>query len=274
MRTLAGIGFKAPEGVSVEQSTHINIAQLVLADITLSSDDISIPSDELSPMASPSGFFLFIPLPESFTAPNLPSGKRVYRISFDIPVSNGAPPSNPSMSFLQTHLDDKGPISLSSNPAVNPNPVRISSVVWSARFRTHSAIADTFFLPISGHTEDHKGGIIMLVGDAAHIHPPAGGQGMNLGIRDAISLGPVISTHMKTLSTSSNGDTKILEEYASTRRFRALKTIRLTKMVLRGIGTLMGQGRINVAYWLFKLANKIPFFKKMIVWRLSGLGNR
>jgi 2-polyprenyl-6-methoxyphenol hydroxylase-like FAD-dependent oxidoreductase len=55
---------------------------------------------------------------------------------------------------------------------------RIRSTRWTALFRIHSRIADHF-----------RSGRGFLVGDAAHIHSPAGGQGMNLAIGDACNLG-------------------------------------------------------------------------------------
>jgi 2-polyprenyl-6-methoxyphenol hydroxylase-like FAD-dependent oxidoreductase len=55
---------------------------------------------------------------------------------------------------------------------------RIRSTSWTALFRIHSRIADHF-----------RSGSAFLVGDSAHIHSPAGGQGMNLAIGDAFNLG-------------------------------------------------------------------------------------
>jgi len=55
---------------------------------------------------------------------------------------------------------------------------QIRSTRWTALFRIHSRIADHF-----------RSGSAFLVGDAAHIHSPAGGQGMNLAIGDAFNLG-------------------------------------------------------------------------------------
>ncbi|MGK5531046.1 FAD-dependent monooxygenase [Streptomyces sp. URMC 129] len=54
----------------------------------------------------------------------------------------------------------------------------LDEVVWASLFRFHSRIADRF-----------AAGGVFLVGDAAHVHNPAGGQGLNLGVGDAANLG-------------------------------------------------------------------------------------
>jgi len=61
---------------------------------------------------------------------------------------------------------------------------------------------------------------------------------MNLGIRDAISLGPVLAAYIApTDETRSENDT-MLEEYAATRRQRAFAAIQLTKRIMAAIGTV------------------------------------
>ncbi|MGJ3558502.1 FAD-dependent monooxygenase [Streptomyces sp. INA 01156] len=50
--------------------------------------------------------------------------------------------------------------------------------VWMTDFRLHNRSADRY-----------RSGPCFLAGDAAHIHSPAGGQGMNTGIQDALNLG-------------------------------------------------------------------------------------
>ncbi|MEW5420789.1 FAD-dependent monooxygenase [Amorphus sp. 3PC139-8] len=50
--------------------------------------------------------------------------------------------------------------------------------IWLSRFGTETRLAETY-----------RKGRILLCGDAAHVHTPAGGQGMNVGLQDAMNLG-------------------------------------------------------------------------------------
>lgn len=56
--------------------------------------------------------------------------------------------------------------------------VRIRDVAWFSAYRVHHRLAERF-----------RVGRVFLAGDAAHIHSPVGGQGMNTGIGDAVNLG-------------------------------------------------------------------------------------
>jgi 2-polyprenyl-6-methoxyphenol hydroxylase-like FAD-dependent oxidoreductase len=62
--------------------------------------------------------------------------------------------------------------------AVGSPPIRLHDPVWITRFTVQSRRADRF-----------RSGRVFLAGDAAHIHSPAGAQGMNTGIQDAVNLG-------------------------------------------------------------------------------------
>lgn len=64
-----------------------------------------------------------------------------------------------------------------SRDAVTNLGVAIDKVNWFSTYRVHHRVADDF-----------RRGRVFLLGDAAHIHSPAGGQGMNTGILDAINL--------------------------------------------------------------------------------------
>ncbi|MCQ9132727.1 FAD-dependent monooxygenase [Streptomyces hilarionis] len=54
----------------------------------------------------------------------------------------------------------------------------VTEVGWSSDFRPRAALADRF-----------RQGRVFLAGDAAHIHSPAGGQGLNTSVQDAYNLG-------------------------------------------------------------------------------------
>jgi len=54
---------------------------------------------------------------------------------------------------------------------------------------------------------------VLLAGDAAHIHPPIGGQGLNLGVQDAVNLGWKLAQVIKRISPDSLLDTYQVERH-------------------------------------------------------------
>jgi 2-polyprenyl-6-methoxyphenol hydroxylase-like FAD-dependent oxidoreductase len=56
-------------------------------------------------------------------------------------------------------------------------PIEIQRVNWFSTYHVHHRVADSF-----------RRGAVFLLGDAAHVHSPVGGQGMNTGIGDAVNL--------------------------------------------------------------------------------------
>ncbi|KAJ3999114.1 hypothetical protein F5050DRAFT_1805356 [Lentinula boryana] len=172
VRQLSGINFADPDGKSIDDSIDDRVAQMALADvsISLSEEQSAVLASGVSLTVSDSGMFVLIPLGKPSVSELLyNSSEAVYRVGFSVPRALGEPPSKPSLEYIQSNLDQQAPFVLCSDPKLNPDPVRITKVHWSARYRTRSALADVFFKRVHG-------GFVFLVGDAAHVHSPAGGQ--------------------------------------------------------------------------------------------------
>lgn len=72
----------------------------------------------------------------------------------------------------------------------------VRDVTWLSRFTDAARQADTY-----------RKGRILLAGDAAHVHSPAGGQGLNIGLQDAVNLGWKLAQVVKGISPNSLLDT-------------------------------------------------------------------
>lgn len=79
--------------------------------------------------------------------------------------------------------------------------VRLHDPVWMTDFRLHNRGAARY-----------RAGRVLLAGDAAHIHSPAGGQGMNTGIQDAVNLGWKLA-----LVTAGRAGSALLDTYEAER---------------------------------------------------------
>ncbi|KAL4248141.1 FAD/NAD(P)-binding domain superfamily protein [Abortiporus biennis] len=287
VRHAAGIRFEDPQPNSTSQDeTPPSTAQMVLADVTFTEP----PPREFQNMAfmfSPNNAFLWIPMPDC-AYDDTP--ERVYRVGAGIPTSMGVPPHAPSASYVQDLIDRYGPVA-NKLPTQRSPQYAVAKVLWSTRYRTNCAIADTFFTRLgwtAAGNQYYFGGVVLLLGDAAHIHSPAGGQGMNLGIRDAIALGSALATHVAytepVVSPSEYRELdKPLREWSVHRRARGITVISLTKRLL----SFAGVEDKSILYWgivpvnwaklrniALNIVSNLPFVQRALAWRLSGLGNR
>lgn len=75
--------------------------------------------------------------------------------------------------------------------------VKIRELTWATVWRPNSRLAETF-----------RSGRVFLAGDAAHVHPPTGGQGLNTSVQDAYNLGWKLA----------DGSPELLDSYDAERR--------------------------------------------------------
>jgi 2-polyprenyl-6-methoxyphenol hydroxylase-like FAD-dependent oxidoreductase len=109
---------------------------------------------------------------------------------------------------------DAGKLTFSdvSDRAIRSLQLQVDKVNWFSTYHVHHRVADHFRL-----------GRGFLLGDAAHIHTPVGGQGMNTGIGDAINL----AWKLQAVLTGRATD-KLLDTYESERRAFALRLVATT----------------------------------------------
>ena len=108
---------------------------------------------------------------------------------------------------------------------------------------------------------DHfRDGRLLLAGDAAHVHSPAGGQGMNTGIQDGYALGRAFATDQ-------------LDGYEAQRRPVAQRVVAFADRMTR-IATTRNpaiRGARNIA---LPLLGRIPAFRTKLATELAELNYR
>lgn len=196
----------------------------VLADVRLTG---GVPDAEVILYFSPAGMVVVAPLPGG-----------VHRIVATVAEA----PEQPSAAYVQALLDARGP---------HRERAVVHEVMWGSRFRVHHRIADTY-----------RAGRVLLAGDAAHVHSPAGGQGMNAGILDAMRLS-------ESLVDALAGNAVALDSYGIERRPVAQQVVALADRLTR-LATLR-PGLRALRNILLSTMSRLPFFRRNLASRLSGL---
>ena len=199
----------------------------VLADVRLDWDH---QDDEVMLFFAPEGLAVVAPLP----------GGR-HRIVATIDEA----PEHPSREDVQALLDTRGP---------KAHPARVTDIVWSSRFRVHHRLADHY-----------RSGRLFLAGDAAHVHSPAGGQGMNTGIQDAL----VLAGRLAAVLLEGVGEST-LDEYEAERRPVAEEVVAFTHRMTR-VATLGNAPLRGVRNAVLRALDWVPAVHRTMAMNLSEL---
>jgi 2-polyprenyl-6-methoxyphenol hydroxylase-like FAD-dependent oxidoreductase len=192
----------------------------VLADVLM---DWAPGRDEVSLTLGRAGLTVVAPLP----------GGR-YRIVATVDDA----PETPDLALVQQLLDDRA-----------PGRAVLHGLAWSSRFRVHHRVADHY-----------RAGRLLLAGDAAHVHSPAGGQGMNTGIQDGYALGTALAEGR-------------LVDYESERRPVAQRVVAFTDRMTR-IATTSSDVVRGVRNIALPLLGHVPAVRTRLATELAELNYR
>jgi 2-polyprenyl-6-methoxyphenol hydroxylase-like FAD-dependent oxidoreductase len=106
-------------------------------------------------------------------------------------------------------------------PASDPTLGDLSSAltsVYGTDFGVHSPTSISRFSDATRQATAYRAGRVLLAGDAAHVHGPTGGQGIGLGVEDAVNLGWKLAEVVRGVAPDSLLDTYQAERHPTTAR--------------------------------------------------------
>ena len=190
----------------------------------------ALPADELQLCPSERGPLALFPM----------SATR-RRIVATIPAPEG---DAPSLEVVRRVLAERA-----------PREVEALSLHWSSYFRIHHR-----------HVGSLRSGRFFVAGDAAHIHSPFGGQGMNTGLQDVWNLAWKLD-----LAVRGHAGDALLESYGAERLPVIRSVIATTDLMTRAMGT---PSRIaqTLRDTIIPMVSRLAPFQHAFVERLSELG--
>jgi len=202
----------------------------VLADVTM---NWTTDREEVAFYLSPEGPVVVAPLPHGH---------------FRVVATVADAPEKPDAALIEEIMNTRGP---------KRQQIRVGEVFWSSRFRLHHRVASAY-----------RKGNIFLMGDAAHVHSPAGGQGMNTGLVDAVVLGRLLAGVLKAGRPISD-----LDRYEALRRPAALEVVAMADRLTR-VALVRSTWAKMLRSAVFALLNLSTGFKRRVQLSLSGLDRR
>lgn len=199
-----------------------------LADIGIESN---LPDDEITGFGGEKGLVFFFPITH---------GR--YRLIAD--VESFKPGTEPTVEELQNIIDSQCHIA-----------TRLHDPKWTAYFKIHRRQANAY-----------RVGRAFIAGDAAHIHSPAGGQGMNTGFQDAYNLAWKIALVMKGIALPA-----LLDSYATERHAVGRQVLKVTDAMTR-IMEFRNPVATSIRNRLAPILSGLPFFQQRARRTMAELG--
>jgi hypothetical protein len=193
-------GVRDAIGMPFEGATYPD--EFIMADAKL---DWELPDGDLYAFPSPAGIFAAFSMP----------GEHRFRIFGNVAREGpGAEYSEPTHDEFQAMIDERVPY-----------PAKVVEEYWVTRYRVHRRSVPRY-----------RDGRVFLVGDAAHVHSPAGAQGMNTGIQDAYNLAWKLALVVRGIAEES-----LLDSYHADRHPIGVRLLKTTDRMFAVIG---GQNRL------------------------------
>ncbi|MEJ8661876.1 FAD-dependent oxidoreductase [Streptomyces sp. MS1.AVA.4] len=205
------------------------IENFLLADVQA---DLPLPPDTVSVWLRADSMLGAFPLP----------GHRVWRLMAPARAEDLDPGADGIANELTRQLRDHAGLA----------PSLVAKVLWTSTFRIHRRLASTY-----------RRGRILLAGDAAHIHSPFGGQGMNTGLGDAENLAWKLA-----LVTHGSASDALLDTYEAERRPIAREVLASTSSLTRMVVGDTAFARVARDHVFVPLMNR-PLVQRLI-WEQSS----
>jgi len=200
----------------------------VLADVTM---EAGLPADRISTFFADDGIVACFPM----------AGAR-WRI---IVTAAGSTPAEPTVADVERIVVER-----------SGRPATLSDPQWIAPFRIHCR-----------QVGQYRTGRAFLAGDAAHIHSPAGGQGMNTGIQDAHNLAWKLACAVDASGAAAD---LLLESYGAERHAIGKALLRSTDVATK-LGTLHSAPAIGIRNTVARLLSGLEPVRRKIAHSLAEL---
>ncbi|MFD8492863.1 FAD-dependent oxidoreductase [Amycolatopsis sp. NPDC059657] len=193
--------------------------------------DCDLPRDSIHWMRTPAGTIMLVPFPD----------ERKWRLLDTAEVSHAGDPAAVARRFAEK---------ISAGTGL---PAEVSSPSWVSVFTIQQRMIERM-----------RVGRCLLAGDAAHVHSPASGQGMNTGVQDAVNL----SWKLAAVVRGEAGD-ELLDSYSAERvpvGANLLKSTRMATMLVQ----LKSRKAAAALRTMFTIVKSLPPLKSRIERKIMG----